>query len=375
MEIYRYSFEDWLKGEIHNEDLEGLVENKQLDKEDLKKIRSDQEIAYSIYIAMHLQMMKVAFYQRYEYSFAKEDLLNQQLKNAEEDLQNFKVNNPVLYWEAINGIDNRYKLTPPFIPFYLMCSPFIDELEEIVPTHITYYTKSNFYRWLNWLKEDGKSDTEPSFEVSNEDFKKQVERSQKRLDRLLELDSKSAKEYAQEFFQLSFIKERVVKLMTEQATDTLDKSAFKQQGSNTPKEKLSYTWLSKSDTDLIELHQHLINAKLIDPATTLEQFKAVFRAQPLHIVKDNPIKWHEDNASELLYFILQLEGTDDEMYPDGWLIKKGNRANYKRLTACFVKPDGEQFTENFKQAKQNLKDPVLAPAKQAVIDSIVNQFY
>jgi len=40
--------------------------------------------------------------------------------------------------------------------------------------------------------------------------------------------------------------------------------------------------------------------KLIAPETTLEQFKATFTGQPIESI--NPIKWHQDNASELLYF-------------------------------------------------------------------------
>ncbi|MFD3001460.1 hypothetical protein ACFS7Z_13905 [Pontibacter toksunensis] len=282
METYKYTYEDWLKGEIHNEDLEDLVKQKYLGEDDLKRVRSDQEFAYSNHIAMHLQMMKIAFYQRYEHSFAKEELLNQQVKAAEEDLQSFKDSNPVVYWEAINGIDNRYRLTPPFIPHYLINSSFIDELEEILPTHISYYTKSNFYRWLKWLKEDGKEDTEPSFQAFSEEFRKGFERSRQRLDRFRKLDSERADKYVKELFNLPFIKERVVGLMTEQAVKTLSVITHEQPNSNenSKGELVSYIWQDDHKEELPKLYK-LMKDKYLHKHTTLKQFKAAFTAKPI----------------------------------------------------------------------------------------------
>lgn len=59
-----------------------------------------------------------------------------------------------------------------------------------------------------------------------------------------------------------------------------------------------------------ELYSLMLNKyKLIAPETTLEQFKAVFTGQPIESI--NPIKWHQDNASELLYFIDRLQKTNN----------------------------------------------------------------
>lgn len=130
------------------------------------------------------------------------------------------------------------------------------------------------------------------------------------------------------------------------------------------KEKqVSYTWLNKPDTELPELYQLLIDAQLMHPATTIEQLRAVFTAKPLQGIE--PIKWHDDNASELLYFILQLESTDS--------IAKGRQTNYQRLTACFVKPDGSPFESAFKTLKQRVNVDLSEP-KQQTIRSIVNSF-
>jgi hypothetical protein len=129
----------------------------------------------------------------------------------------------------------------------------------------------------------------------------------------------------------------------------------------------SYNWLHNPDVELEELYQLLKGNALIHSDTTLDQLKAVFTAKPLELIQ--AIKWNNDNASELLYFILKLQGED------GSIIEKENRTNYQRLTTCFVKPDGKPFTEKFRQAKNNLKRFGLAPSKQQVIDSIVQQFY
>jgi hypothetical protein len=40
--------------------------------------------------------------------------------------------------------------------------------------------------------------------------------------------------------------------------------------------------------------------KLIAPDTTLEQFTAIFTGQPVESI--TAIKWHQYNASEVLYF-------------------------------------------------------------------------
>lgn len=134
-----------------------------------------------------------------------------------------------------------------------------------------------------------------------------------------------------------------------------------------PKQKkmTSYVWQNNPDKELPELYSLMINKyKLIAPETTLEQFKAIFTGQPID--KIEPIKWHQDNASELLYFIDRLQKTNN-------IVHNPKKADYQKMTACFVKPDGKQFKANWKQIKQNISIN-LSSDKQEAIDELVSNF-
>jgi len=125
--------------------------------------------------------------------------------------------------------------------------------------------------------------------------------------------------------------------------------------------KTSYVWLSNADKELPELYNLMINEyKLIASETIYEQFKAVFTGQPIASI--NPIKWHQDNASELLYFNEAIKNKVNNV----WHI-------YQRLAACFVKPDGKQFNAAWKSLKTNIEIN-LSPDKQKAIDELIRNF-
>jgi hypothetical protein len=126
--------------------------------------------------------------------------------------------------------------------------------------------------------------------------------------------------------------------------------------------KTSYEWLINPDTELPELYKLMIDSKLIANETTKQQFIAIFTGQPIDNIE--PIKWHQDNASELLYFIGRLEQISQIKH-------NPKKADYQRMTACFVKPDGKPFKANWKQIKQNISIN-LSPAKQKVIDELTD---
>ena len=129
--------------------------------------------------------------------------------------------------------------------------------------------------------------------------------------------------------------------------------------------KTSYVWQNNPDKELPELYTLMIdNYKLIASGTTLEQFKAIFTGQPIESV--NPIKWHQGNASELLYFIDTLGQSNN-------IVCNPKKADYQRMTACFVKPDGNQFKANWKQIKQNISIN-LSSDKQKAIDELIKAF-
>ena len=130
-------------------------------------------------------------------------------------------------------------------------------------------------------------------------------------------------------------------------------------------EKTSYKWPGNPKNDLPELYKLMKNDyKLIALETTYEQFKAVFTGQPIERI--NQIRWHQDNASELLYFINRLEESNNIDY-------NPKRADYIRLAACFIKPNGEQFNAVWKSLKTSIKTN-LSLNKQKSIDDLVSNF-
>lgn len=129
--------------------------------------------------------------------------------------------------------------------------------------------------------------------------------------------------------------------------------------------KTSYVWQSNPDNELPELYSLMIDKyKLIAPETTLEQFTAIFTGRPIDEIE--PIRWHQENASELVYFIVRLEQTDN-------IVHNPKKTDYQKMTACFVKPDGNHFKANWKQIKQNISIN-LSSDKQKSIDDLVSNF-
>ena len=129
--------------------------------------------------------------------------------------------------------------------------------------------------------------------------------------------------------------------------------------------KTSYVWQGYSDKELPELYSLMIDKyKLITPETTYEQFKDIFTGQPIESI--NPIKWHQDNASELLYFIDRLEQSNN-------IVHNPKKADYQRMKACFVKPDGKLFNVVWKSLKTNIEINLSAD-KQKAIDELLKNF-
>lgn len=131
------------------------------------------------------------------------------------------------------------------------------------------------------------------------------------------------------------------------------------------KKLTSYKWQNNPNEELPELCSLMIEKyKLIATETTYEQFKAIFTGQP---IDENlkPIKWHQDNASELLYFIDRLEKLNN-------IAHNPNRADYKKLKACFVKPNGKPFNEAFKSLKTNLEINLSQEKQKAIIELVEN---
>lgn len=143
----------------------------------------------------------------------------------------------------------------------------------------------------------------------------------------------------------------------------LNKEYKRKSDQKTTSSKITYKWQGKPDKDLPELYNKMRDEyKLIAPETTLNQFKAIFTGQPIDSIE--PIKWHDNTASELLYFIKRLRIN---------LIESKKQNDYNQMIACFVLPDGEPFKANFRQLNTNIEIN-LSEDKQEAIDKLINEF-
>lgn len=134
--------------------------------------------------------------------------------------------------------------------------------------------------------------------------------------------------------------------------------------SNEPKVKVkinnSFQWQG-TEEQLKELHNKIIIKKdrfnLIDPDTKKEAFLAIFSGSFIE-----PIKWTSGNATELLYFILQLQEFE--------FLYKPKRQNYRAIKNCFVKQNGDLFNESFKNLIVDIEIN-LSEKKQSLIKELL----
>lgn len=321
----KYSYKKWVQGVPMPKHLYLLIAFEDIDDEDAFKIISEQNEAYLKHINSGLEALKESFWSSYDRSFIKHEFLDIHIKKVESVIVKTKSENPEVYDSALYNNHERLKLTREKVERFL--SPEQNEQRweyegftilddfNVDDAPLLFILKSNYLQWLIWFREQNKLDnTEPT------------------INPILDMNLNEIGGLAKE-----------------------------------SKQSKSYKWLNSPETDLPELYQLLMENELIHSGTKEEQFKAVFKAKPLREIE--PIKWHDDNASELIYFILQLQGSD------GSLIEKEERLNYKRLKDCFITPNGEPFTKNLRQAKDNVRRYGISEAGRQKIDNIIQQFY
>lgn len=139
---------------------------------------------------------------------------------------------------------------------------------------------------------------------------------------------------------------------------------FKKQSKKNGK-MTSYIWQGNNpDKELSELYNLMINKyNLIAPETTFEQFKAIFTGQPIDENFES-IRWHQDNASEVCYFLLRLIETNNIT---------ASRNKFIILNHCFIKNSGSKFDVNWKQINHSLSIN-LSKEKQKRIDDLIADF-
>ncbi len=125
--------------------------------------------------------------------------------------------------------------------------------------------------------------------------------------------------------------------------------------------KTSYTWLNNPNEELPELHQKMIKAGLIAPDTDPENFKNVFKGQPLNEV--DPIRWEKEH-NLLAWFIKKLFGyIEKEKNP--WDIAKYCFTYFSREASDYI------LADNLRQANQRRKGNS-KPKKSYLVDELFN---
>jgi len=263
-------------------------------------------------------------------------------------------------------------------PFYYSLTDefkeeFLNHVYDIIKRNIRILKEHHFQMMINQLN---------SFpdKIRDEKIILKIEKIQKEISPYV-LDTESENLMVLDFFNyddyLKFHEGKLKVLLNESLKDFIRDKALKEvifllkneynkkKNNKETVSKTTYQWQNNPDKELPELYKLMIEKyKLIASDTTLEQFIAIFTGQPINDIE--PIKWHQDNASELLYFINRLGQSNNIEY-------NPNKADYQKMTACFVKPDGKPFKAVWKSLKTNLETN-LSPNKQRAIDELVSNF-
>ncbi len=187
-----------------------------------------------------------------------------------------------------------------------------------------------------------------------------------RIAYLLEQDSKLADDHT--LPEAISLRNRIKNMIKLAELEILQPPAPPPAKTGTNKTTRSYRWQGTPD-ELTALFNN-IKAVLIPTNTPENDFKAIFQARPLNEIK--PVRWHDNNATELIYFITMAE-MNYAITRDGWEYGQDHsthRANYVLLSECFVKNDGSKFdTKVFPQTKRNMHEN-LSKKKQEFIKNL-----
>jgi len=128
------------------------------------------------------------------------------------------------------------------------------------------------------------------------------------------------------------------------------------------KNKLTYKWLLPHQ-EINSLYLILKKENIISKNTKYLDFEFIFKEKNITEIS-KPVVWTSSNATEILFFILQLIENN--------IIDGKNRMDYILLKECFVNAENEKFKENFKILKTNI-NVALSANKQSVILSIIEK--
>lgn len=118
-----------------------------------------------------------------------------------------------------------------------------------------------------------------------------------------------------------------------------------------------YHW-NWDETQLLALYNALKSSEPRRVDCSKEEFKGIFGKGQFN----GPVKWLTNNASELIFFIMELQS--QTYLPEVF------RQDWELLQICFVKADGSVFDANFKNLKTGI-DTFLGPDTKKQIQNII----
>lgn len=163
MQEYRYTYQEWLKGEIAPTNLDELLYAGALDDSDYIIIQEDQEEAHIENVKRQFDWKVAFFLDEYDSSLLKQDLIDNEIAKAIEVINNYKTHYPSIYEDVLRGNDGRYTLSVQDV--WLIHNHY----EGVLPNKGSYleliiYIK--FKEWLIWLKKrDFKENAFPEFDL------------------------------------------------------------------------------------------------------------------------------------------------------------------------------------------------------------------
>jgi hypothetical protein len=264
--MHKYTYQDWVEGKVISNQLIDLFHDDKLSHEDLIRIENEQKYAHRLKFELELQQKIHFFIELYENSYAKAQCLQESIDYEREVIENFKIEFPDTFREAMIGLDGRTEMT-----YKEVNQVFNDSESSMVyhgNSHLQILLNLEYLQWLIWFQKREESNLEKQYEKFFLTVKGNPEKYKER---------EKAK---------------------------------------------SYLWQSKTDTELPELYQLLKDNQLIHLKTTFKQFKAVFTGQPTITIQ--PIIWI--GATNLLAYFLDQAHRKHKKLPTNtkvWSLAKG----------------------------------------------------
>ncbi|GHA68740.1 hypothetical protein [Pontibacter akesuensis] len=179
MQEFKYTYQDWVDGELDKLDIFRLLRDDELSSKDFRRISLEQSKAYTKLLYNAFETLKLEFASRYKSSFLKSKWLELHIELWAENLSSLEEQYPdIAKTVATSSTDGRYTLTKQQVDQFDYCEindslmksisfNLVIESYDDMP-NIYYIIAANYYNWLLWYKESV-SKSEPTINYSERD--------------------------------------------------------------------------------------------------------------------------------------------------------------------------------------------------------------